>query len=123
MPQCTATKDDGSRCSRLVGLSQTLCYAHSPEEAEARSKNASSAAKAKTSPTPELREVKRILRRLYSDLEAGKIPPRLGATLVSVANAQVRAVALEAELTSAAELARRVERIETLERQAKRWAN
>lgn len=123
MPLCTAKKDDGSPCERIVGASQTLCFSHDPEQAATRSKNASVAGRAKATDAPELREIKRVLRKLFADLERGAIDPKLGSTLVSVANSQMRAVSLEAELTHHAELGRKLAKIEEMDKAARRWAN
>ncbi len=124
MQQCTAKTGNGARCERIVSASETLCYSHSPETAAARSENASVAARAKTNAVPELREIKRHLKRLFADLDRGEVDPKRAATLVTVVNAQMRAVSLEAELTHNAELGRKLERIEDMERQVKRrWAN
>jgi hypothetical protein len=71
MPRCTATKDDGTACERIVSASQKFCFAHDPATAAQRSRNASKAARSKGS--RELVAVKTQLRELADGVLAGDV--------------------------------------------------
>jgi hypothetical protein len=62
MNQCSATKRNGERCTLPANGSHGLCWAHSPEHAAKRRRNASKAATAKAD--KEIREVKAEIRDL-----------------------------------------------------------
>jgi hypothetical protein len=64
MNQCSATKANGERCTLPAKGSHGLCWAHAPEHADKRRRNASKAATAKAD--REVREVKAEIRRLIN---------------------------------------------------------
>ncbi len=72
MPRCTAEKPDGTLCERIVGASQTFCYAHNPQRAQARSRAASKAARSKM-PGNEIAHLKEELVDLKSQVLDGAV--------------------------------------------------
>jgi hypothetical protein len=66
MARCAASKPNGEPCERIVGASQTYCFAHDPNRAAERARSASKAAR--TKPTRELSDVKKRLRQLAEDV-------------------------------------------------------
>ena len=76
MNQCSATKRNGERCTLPANGSHGLCWAHSPEHAAKRCRNASKAATAKAD--KEIREVKAEIR----DLSKANAINRLYGTLL-----------------------------------------
>jgi hypothetical protein len=71
MSRCRGNKDDGSPCERIVGASQDYCYSHDPDRAEERRRNASKAGRARHD--PEVREIKRLLKDLYTGVLEGRV--------------------------------------------------
>lgn len=110
MPRCTATKPDGERCERIVGSSQSYCYAHDPQRREQRRRAASKAGRSK--PSRELSELKQQLEDLAADVLAGRID-RGDATVVNqILNTRLRLAELERKVQETETLVEQVERLE-----------
>jgi hypothetical protein len=90
MARCAGTKADGTPCERIIGASQTFCYSHDDTRRAERSKNASTAAKAKLK---ELHEIKEQLRSLVDDVLKGDLEPRVANTACQALNVRLRAYA------------------------------
>jgi hypothetical protein len=115
MPRCAGTKQDGSPCERIVSASQQrFCFAHDPAQAEARSRNASKAARSK--PARELSAVKEQLRGLAEDVLTGKVDQEAAAVASRILGVYLRAVEQERKLREQEEV---LERIEALEQRAR----
>jgi hypothetical protein len=112
MAGCGGFKADGSPCGRIVGASQTYCYAHDPARAGARRRNASKAARSK--PSRELAELKGRLSALYKDVREGRLDPKVGAVVNQILNTSVRVVTLERDLREQEELAARMGELERI---------
>ena len=69
MPRCAATKPDGSPCERIVGASQTHCYAHDPSNADKRRRDDPRAGR--STPNVEINEVKRLPKSLTDHVLLG----------------------------------------------------
>src|SRR5215212_5365265 len=93
MPQCSAIKANGERCTRIVGASQAYCYAHEPAYASERQRAASKAAKSRSN--PEIREIKGLLKELYGAVLEGHVSRQAAAVANQIANTQLRAIELE----------------------------
>ena len=114
MPRCAGSKQDGTPCERIVGASHTYCFAHDPQQAEKRSRNASKAARSK--PSRELRAVKEQLRGLADDVLAGTVDQDAASVASRILGVYLRAVEQERKIKEAEELE---ERITALEERAK----
>jgi hypothetical protein len=121
MPRCTATKDDGSPCERIVSASQKFCFAHDPATASQRSRNASKAARSK--PSRELKAVKERLRGLADGVLAGEVDEEAAAVASRILAVYLRAVEAERKVREQEEILERIEALEAKERQGgqRRW--
>jgi hypothetical protein len=121
MPRCTATKDDGTACERIVSASQKFCFAHDPSTAEQRSRNASKAARSK--PTRELTAVKERLRKLAEQVLSGEVDEEPASVAARVYGVYLRAVEQERKVREQEEILERIEALEAKERQGgqRRW--
>src|SRR5919107_302431 len=107
MPLCTATKDDGTACERIVSASQKFCFAHDPATASQRSCNASKAARSK--PSRELKAVKERLRGLADGVLAGEVDEEAAAVASRILGVYLRAVEAERKVREEEEILERVE--------------
>ena len=110
MPLCTATKDDGTACERIVSASQRFCFAHDPARASQRSRNASKAARSK--PSRELKAVKERLRALADGVLAGEVDEEAAAVASRILAVYLRAVEAERKLKEQEEILERIEALE-----------
>jgi hypothetical protein len=90
---CAGSKPNGEPCKRIVGQSQTLCYAHDPEHASRRSVNASKAGKSK--PGSRVRELDRLLAQLFTDVREGLVDKSVGAVLTQIVYGRTRLIEVE----------------------------
>jgi|SRR5215211_1729064 len=110
MARCAGTKPDGTPCERIVGASQTFCFAHNPAKAEQRRRAASKAGKSK--PGWELVEVKRQLRGIADDVIAGRLETSKGSVAAQVLGVFLRCVEQERRQRELEELAGRIQALE-----------
>jgi hypothetical protein len=71
MARCTGSKPDGTPCERIVSASQQFCFAHDPQQALARARNASKAAKSK--PLREIKDLKDEVKAAIKDVREGTL--------------------------------------------------
>ncbi len=114
MPRCAGTKQDGTPCERIVSASHTYCFAHDPAQAEARSRNASKAARSK--PSRELASVKARLLGLAEGVLTAEVDQDAAAVASRILGVYLRAVEQERKLRELEDL---IPRIEALEKPAK----
>src|SRR5215208_8232956 len=122
MARCAGTKPDGTPCERIVGASQTFCFAHNPAKAEQRRRAASKAGKSK--PGWELVEVKRQLRGIADDVIAGRLETSKGSVAAQVLGVFLRCVEQERRQRELEELAGRIQALEQAQQQrgeSRRW--
>ncbi len=123
MARCSARKSDGTPCVRIVGASQTYCYAHAPDKADARRRAASTAGKAGGNgrqggaATDELVDIKRQLRAVLGGTFREQVDKSVAAVLFQGYNTLLRAVEIERKVH---ELERVEEAIAELERRVYR---
>ena len=110
MPRCQGSKPDGTPCERIVGASQTYCYAHDPSREAERRRNAARAGSRR--PNREVAQLKARLADLYSDVLQKRVDPKVGAVANQILNTQLRALALERDIREQEEFAERLERLE-----------
>ena len=110
MPRCAGHKPDGAPCERIVGASQTYCFAHDPSRSEARSKAASKAGRSK--PNREIAVLKGEVRALIEDVLKGKVSQGRGAVALQGYNCLLRASDLERRIREQEEIIRRLDELE-----------
>jgi hypothetical protein len=118
MPRCAGKKADGTPCERIVGASQTLCYAHDGAFAEDRKRAASAAARSK--PNCELGALKGQLRAVADGVLSGAVEPKHGAVAVQALSALMRAIEQERKIKDQDELEERLDVLEDLVQKAER---
>ncbi len=91
--KCGATKRDGSPCSLPAQSKSGLCWAHRPENAEARRKGASRGGKSK--PGSELAQLKRKLIALGDDVLSGSVDKGKASVAAQCYGVAIRAVEAE----------------------------
>jgi len=122
MGRCAGKKGDGTPCERIVGASQTFCYAHDPSYAEDRKRAASKAARspAKGRSNMEIREIKAQLKDLCAAVLEGRAERAAAAVANQIANTQLRAIELERRVRDQEELEERLDELEDLLEEAER---
>jgi flagellar motility protein MotE (MotC chaperone) len=120
MKLCEAITANGQRCSRFVSSSESFCYAHHPETAEARSKAASKAAKAKYAASA-LSTVKAQLRDLAADVLDGSVDWADASVVAQVLGVFIRACEQERRQRETEELAERLAALEQQQQGGVRW--
>jgi hypothetical protein len=110
MAVCRATKANGEPCTLPANGSHGLCWAHSPEHAEQRSRMASKAARSK--PSRELSGLKAQLVDLTKGVLSGEIETGRAAVANQLINTRLRTIEVERKVREAEELEERLEAIE-----------
>ena len=110
MARCAAHKPDSTPCERIVGASQTYCYAHDPAHADERQRNASRAGRAR--PNREIVAIKTSLDELHVGVLDGSVDPKVGAVANQITNTKLRALALERQIKETDEIAARLDDLE-----------
>jgi hypothetical protein len=110
MARCAGNKPDGSACERIVGASQTYCYAHDPANADRRRRDAARAGR--STPNGELREVKALLKKLVQQVLSGELGTSPAAVANQLLNTRLRAIELERRWKEIEELEARLEAVE-----------
>src|SRR5215212_2656056 len=97
MARCAGFKPDDSPCERIVGASQTYCYAHDPARADERRRAASRGGKrgGRGRPLVELQAVKGKLEDLAEDVLKGSTDRGDAAVVSQIYNVVLRAIATE----------------------------
>lgn len=112
MPKCPAITRSGGSCKGVVPPGATYCVAHDPARKEERRRNARKAGRAR--PRGELKEVKAWLLKLASDVEEGRLDPRVGSIVSQILNVFLRSVEVERRLKETEELEERLEALEAV---------
>jgi hypothetical protein len=118
MPRCAGIKRDGGQCTTIVPPPQTHCYQHDPDRAEERRLNASRAARARHD--PEIREIKKLLKDLYTGVLDGRVERASAAVANQVANTRLRAIEVGRRIREADELEERLDGLEGVLEEAER---
>ena len=116
MARCAGFKPDDSPCERIVGASQTYCYAHDPARADERRRAASRGGKrgGRGRPLVELQAVKGKLEDLAEDVLKGSTDRGDAAVVSQIYNVVLRAIATELKVKEQEEILNRVEELEAL---------
>lgn len=120
--RCAGKKGDGTPCERIVGASQTFCYAHDPAFAEDRKRAASKAARspAKGRSNSEIREIKAQLKDLYAAVLEGVVRRQDAAVCTQICNTRLRAIEVEGRVREHDELEGRWEELVAMLEEAER---
>src|ERR687893_3033745 len=110
MPQSAGIKRDGGRCAVVVGPGQRHCYAHDPDRAQERRRNASRGGKSKGQ--GELGELKRQIKNLAAEVLDGTADRGRAAVANQLYNTLIRAIEQERKLRELGEMAERLEALE-----------
>ena len=110
MAKCTGITRDGERCRGIAIDGLGYCYAHDPDRAEERRRNASKGGKrgGRGRPSAELATLKERLSTLADDVLEGSVDRGAAAVAGQLLNTVIRAIGMEM----------RVREVEDLERQA-----
>lgn len=120
MARCRADKANGERCRGTAVASHGYCWAHAPENAERRSRQASRAASAK--PNKEIRSLKAELSSLTEQVLAGEIETSKVAVANQLINTRLRAMEIERKVREQEELEERLAQLEEASgRGGRRW--
>jgi hypothetical protein len=112
MAGCSAIKGNGERCRGIAATGSDYCPAHDPARAEERRRAASKAAKSRHD--PEIREIKGLLKDLYTAVLEGQVGRQAAAVANQIANTQLRAIELERRIREHGELEERLDELEAL---------
>src|SRR5215217_2114625 len=104
--RCAGFKPDGTPCERIVGASQSYCYAHDPSCREERRRNAARAGKSR--PNKEVAALKDQLAKLADDTLAGRLDKGVAVAVVQIANARVRLLEAERRIREQGDLEQRI---------------
>jgi hypothetical protein len=94
----------------VVGPRETHCYAHDPERADERRRNASRGGRAKGN--GELADLKEQLKDLAGDVLAAKVDRGSAAVVNQILNTVIRAIEQERKMRELEEMAQRLEALE-----------
>ncbi len=112
MAGCIGVKANGDLCRCVASRGSDYCTAHDPARKDARSRNASKAARSK--PGREMKDLKAQLEDLSNDVLAATIEPKVGAVVNQILNTRVRVIEAERRWRESDELAREVEELREL---------
>ena len=110
MTRCAGIKRDGGRCAVVVGPGQSHCYAHDPERAKERKRNASRGGKSKGH--GELGELKKQIKDLAAKVLDGTADRGQAAVANQLYNTLTRAIEQERKQRELEEIAARLEDLE-----------
>ncbi len=115
MPQCVASKPDGTPCERIVGASHRYCYSHDPQRSEERKQHAMRGGRGKLgASTKEIRDLKAQLGDLADDVLAGRVKRGDAAVIVQILNSRARLIELERKIREQAVIEERLEELERI---------
>jgi hypothetical protein len=110
MARCAGHKPNGEPCERIVGASQTYCYAHDESKADERRRNASKGGRSKG--TGELSDLKKQLKDLAAGVLDGSVDRGRAAVANQLYNTLVRTVEQERKQRELEDVAARLEALE-----------
>ena len=116
MTKCGSITRSGERCRGVAIDSSGLCYAHHPDHADTRRRNASKGGKrgGRGRPVVELRAVEDKLEDLADAVLGDRVEPSVAAVVVQIRNAQIRAISTGLKAKEQEELEARISELESL---------
>jgi hypothetical protein len=114
MGKCTAITQSGNRCKGIAIDGSDYCYAHHPDHAANRHRNASKGGKrgGRGRPLTDVANAKQRLSDLADDVLNGVVDRSVAGTASQILNVYLRAVDLELKAREQQELEARLEEIE-----------
>lgn len=110
MGACRATTAKGEACRGSADGPQGYCWAHDPENADARKRNASRAAKSK--PSRDLIQTRAQLQQLADNVLAGEVDRANATAAGQLLNVKLLTIELERRLKETQDLQERIEELE-----------
>src|SRR5688500_11050833 len=120
MAGCSAIKANGERSRGIAATGSDYCPAHDPARAEERKRAASKAARARHE--PDSRELKALLKDLYSAVLEGRVERAAAAVANQIANTRLRALEVERRVREQDELEEHLDELEGVLEEAERRA-
>ena len=125
MAKCTGITRDGERCRGIAIEGSDHCYAHDPDRAEERRRNAHKGGKrgGRGRPVAELGALRAENADIRERLLKGELSPGVAAVAVQSINTDIRAVGAALKAREQEELVARLEELEELEtrKEGRRW--
>jgi hypothetical protein len=114
MSKCTAITQSGNRCKGIAIDGSDYCYAHHPDHAANRHRNASKGGKrgGRGRPLTDVSEVKQRLASLADDALNGTVDKSVATAVAQIWNTYLRAVTTELQVKEQRELVQRLEELE-----------
>jgi hypothetical protein len=114
MGKCTAITQSGNRCKGIAIDGSDYCYAHHPDHAANRHRNASKGGKrgGRGRPLTDVSEVKQRLASLADDALNGTVDKSVATAVAQIWNTYLRAVTTELQVKEQRELVQRLEELE-----------
>ncbi len=109
MAGCIGVKPNGDLCRCVAAQGKDYCTAHDPARKDARSRNASKAARSK--PGREMKDLRAQLEDLSNDVLAGTTEAKGGAVVNQILNTRVRLIEAERRWRETGELEAQVEEL------------
>src|SRR5215217_6132801 len=110
MPKCSAIKNDGQRCERIVGGQKQYCFSHDPDRGDERAAIAAKGGRSRLG--GDLSAIKKDLRQLADDVLAGRQDKGTAAVAAQIFGVLVRANLAELKSREVEELQKRIEQLE-----------
>ncbi len=125
MAKCTAITSGGTRCKGEANGSSDYCYAHDPDRAEERRRNASKggskAGRGRARLSPEIPAIKSRILTLADEVLEGERDKGAAAVAGQLFNTVLRAIEAERRLKETEDLERRLDALEEQTDRGKRW--
>jgi hypothetical protein len=114
MAKCSAIKPNGTRCKGIAIDGSDYCYAHHPEHAETRRRNASKGGRrgGRGRPVSELAALRDENAEIRRMLLEGEVKPGVASVVIQSLNLAVRAVDITMKAKEQEELIERLEELE-----------
>jgi len=113
LANCTGITRDGERCRGIAIDGLGYCYAHDPDRAEERRRNASKGGKrgGRGRPSAELATLKERLSTLADDVLEGSVDRGNAAVAGQLLNTVIRAIGMEMRVREVEDLGRQVDEL------------
>jgi hypothetical protein len=116
MARCSGIKGDGSRCEGIAKAGESYCYAHDPERADERRRNASRggtrAGRGRARLSPEIPAIKARILELVENVLEGNVERSSAAVVGNLYYTLRRAVEVERKIKETEDLERRIAALE-----------
>jgi hypothetical protein len=113
LAKCSGITRDGERCRGIAIDDSAYCYAHDPDRAEERRRNAHKGGKrgGRGRPSVELTSIKERLSTLAGDVLEGSVDRSNAAVAGQLLNTMIRAIGMEMRVREVEDLERQVDEL------------